>query len=118
MLARSAGVDPSRRGRSPGKDRRGVRQETGPAFVPVDTKLHAPGIRPGLVPRPRLQERLSAAKAKLLLLSAPVGYGKTTLLAERRAQAWDEQVFAWVTLDTGDDDPARLWRYVVEAMRR
>ena len=49
----------------------------------LETKLYLPRPRAGLVPRPRLSERLDAgAAAKLMLVSAPAGFGKTTLLAE------------------------------------
>src|SRR5438067_9738837 len=60
---------------------------------------------------------MSASTAKLLLVGAPVGYGKTTLLAEWREREAGERAFAWVSLDQGDADAARFWTYVVEAVR-
>jgi len=49
----------------------------------LETKLYLPGPRENLVPRPRLRERLDReAAAKLMLLSAPAGFGKTTRLTE------------------------------------
>ena len=52
------------------------------------------------------------------VLSAPTGYGKTTLLAHWRQVEEAEVLFAWVSLDEQDNDPARLWRHIVEALRR
>ena len=86
----------------------------------VETKLFLPSLRPGLVPRPRLLERLDRGLgAKLMLVSAPAGFGKSTLLvewltaAESRAGATVRG--AWLALDAADNDPARFWRYVVAA---
>ena len=64
------------------------------------TKLLVPPLRPGLVPRPRLVERLNAGlHRKLTLVSAPAGFGKTTLVA-----AWLRDIdrpCAWLSLDAG-----------------
>ncbi len=87
------------------------------------TKLFAPARRPVLVGRPRLIERLEAgleAGRKLLLISAPAGFGKTTLVS-----AWIEQVVqrqhvtrvAWLSLDDGDNDLPRLLTHVVAALQ-
>lgn len=112
------------------------------------TKLYCPPPRANLVPRPRLLERLDAGlyqangfTRKLTLVSAPAGYGKTTLIAEwlnkrnRGGRIKDEiQSFAsaqdrpsslilhpprvaWLTLDEGDNDPARYLAYFVAALR-
>ena len=79
--------------------------------------MTAPAPRPGLIPRADLQARLEAAlEAKLCLLDAPAGSGKTTLLAQWCATAGAGRV-AWVSLDEGDNDPTRLWVYVVEALQ-
>ena len=85
----------------------------------LTTKLYAPQARPDLVPRPRLGERLEEATAsKLILVSAPAGYGKTTLLSEWRARRLgDGYPVAWVSLDGGDNDPARFLSYLVAALR-
>jgi LuxR family maltose regulon positive regulatory protein len=83
--------------------------------VLLATKLHVPRPRPDLVPRPRLAERLDEGLARgLMLVCAPAGYGKTVLLADwvRRGQ----QPVAWLSLDAGDNDPARFWRHGVAAL--
>ena len=89
----------------------------------IETKLFRPSPRPGRVPRPRLRERLDRGRgAKLTLVSAPAGFGKTTLLVDWLASV-DESPegislrSAWLALDEGDNDPARFWRYVVAALR-
>jgi len=80
----------------------------------LETKLYVPGRRPGLVRRPRLSERLDRGLGrKLMLVSAPAGFGKTTLLAEWLAN----QPTAWVSLDHNDNDPATFWAYVIAALR-
>jgi len=84
----------------------------------LTTKLYVPRARPGLVPRSRLLERLDAgAAARLTLLSAPPGFGKSTLLAEwsRAATAAPRRV-AWLSLDAGDSDPGSFWSYVVASL--
>jgi LuxR family maltose regulon positive regulatory protein len=84
----------------------------------VWTKLVPPTPRAGLIARDRLQASLQAGlDAKLCLLDAPAGSGKTSLLAQWRATAGTGRV-AWVSLDESDNDPTRLWTYVVEALRR
>src|SRR5437764_1803839 len=95
-----------------------------PDHAPVDpllaTKLAIPPARPALVPRPRLIARLIAGlKGPLTLLSAPAGSGKTTLLSAWRATPEGQKLpVAWVSLDEGDNDPTRFWRYVVTALDR
>ncbi|MSP12991.1 MAG: hypothetical protein EXR62_08535 [Chloroflexi bacterium] len=91
-----------------------------PETALLATKLFIPPARPSLVPRPRLTQRLDAGLTlKLILISAPAGSGKTTLLSEwRSAPPASEAPFAWVSLDEGDNDPARFWSYVVAALRR
>ena len=85
--------------------------------VLLATKLNVPGSRPDLVPRPRLAERLDEGLGEgLVLVCAPAGYGKTVLLAEwvRRGR----HPVAWLSLDAGDNDPARFWRHAVAALDR
>ena len=88
----------------------------------VDTKLHLPSGRAGAVPRPRLAARLSRGlAAKLTLVSAPAGFGKTTALAQWLAettQAPGGPAVAWVSLDEHDDTPGVFWSYVLAALRR
>ncbi|MBI3943186.1 MAG: hypothetical protein HY326_09255 [Chloroflexi bacterium] len=84
------------------------------------TKLYIPPARSSLVPRPRLTRRLdSGLVLKLILISAPAGSGKTTLLSEwRTGPPSSDTPFAWLSLDEGDNDPARFWSYVVAALQR
>ena len=85
--------------------------------VPIlQTKLYIPPIRPELVSRPRLIERLdSGLRRKLTLVSAPAGFGKTTLVSEWVAGS-DLHV-AWLSLDEGDNDPTRFLAYLVAALQ-
>ncbi len=80
------------------------------------TKLFVPPTRPGLVPRPRLVERLkSGLSFDLTLVSAPAGFGKTTILSQ-----WSSETkprVAWISLDEGDNEPTRFWYYFIAAMR-
>jgi LuxR family maltose regulon positive regulatory protein len=80
------------------------------------TKLFISPLRPEIVPRPHLIARLDGAiKSKLTLISAPAGFGKTTLLKEW-IEGSDLRV-AWVSLDPGDNDPLRFWAYVAAALQ-
>jgi len=105
----------------------------------LQTKFYIPPVRPELVPRPHLIERLNAGlHRKLTLISAPAGFGKTTLLSEwvsdfrlwtadfglgaNGAQIRDPKSeirnrVAWVSLDEGDNDPARFLSYFVAALQ-
>ena len=85
----------------------------------LETKLHVPRRRRGLVARPRLLERLSLqAESELTLVSAPAGFGKTTLLAEwLAAVAADGRSVAWLSLDKGDNDPVVFWTYLIGALQ-
>ena len=86
--------------------------------VLVRTKLHVPEVRPGLVERRALVDRLvEGSDRKLTLVCAPAGWGKTRVFAEWHATEGAARPFAWVSLDEGDDDPVRFWSYVVAAMR-
>ena len=81
------------------------------------TKLHMPGSRPDLVPRPRLAGLLDEGLARgLVLVCAPAGYGKTVLLADWARRGGHRA--GWLSLDAGDNDPARFWRHVVAALDR
>ena len=102
----------------------------------VETKLFIPRPRESTVPRPRLGERLVHNRdLRLTLLSAPAGFGKTTLLADwlheqatgpdgatqntRAGTGHDrERVTAWVSLEEDDRDPVRFWTYVATAVQR
>lgn len=80
----------------------------------IRSKL-APGRLPsGVVSRPALLERLSKGhRCSLTLVSAPAGFGKTTLVT---AWASEHSSVAWVSLDKGDTDPARFWAHVIAAL--
>ena len=76
-------------------------------FALVRTKMIFPRLRSELVSRPRLSEELSRAEdAALILVSAPAGFGKTTLVA---AALDDGAPVAWVSLDARDGDGRRVW---------
>jgi len=82
------------------------------------TKLYVPPPRPKIVLRPRLIERLNqgfSSGCKLTLISAPAGFGKTTLVSEWFAGC--ERPVAWVSLDEGDHDPTRFLTYLVAALQ-
>jgi LuxR family maltose regulon positive regulatory protein len=84
----------------------------------LTTKLYIPPVRPGLVPRLHLIERLNEELRlghRLTLISAPAGFGKTTLLSEWAAGCG--RPVAWVSLDEGDNDPARFLAYSVGALQ-
>ena len=85
----------------------------------IATKMYVPKPRRGLVRRPRLRERLrKGSESRLTLVSAPAGFGKTTLLAEWLDQTSDESsCVAWVSLDSSDSEPASFWTYVVTALQ-
>src|SRR5437763_15646870 len=85
----------------------------------LETKLYIPRWRPGLISRPRLIERLNqGAERKLTLVSAPAGFGKTTLLAEWLAtSAGDDRPVAWLSLDQNDNHAASFWTYLIAALR-
>lgn len=83
----------------------------------AEAKLAAPRQRAGMVRRPRVLRVLDGgAEAALTLVAAPPGYGKTT--AVRAWCAESDSALAWVTLDVGDNEPARLWTYVATAVDR
>src|SRR5690348_3392684 len=80
------------------------------------TKLYIPPPRPHLVLRPRLIARLNKGlHHKLTLISAPAGFGKTTLVSGWVAGC--ERPTAWLSLDEGDNDPVRFLTYLVAALQ-
>jgi LuxR family transcriptional regulator, maltose regulon positive regulatory protein len=85
----------------------------------LDTKLFAPRRREGLVSRPHLTDRVQRGiRSKLTLVSAPAGFGKSTLLAEWLAVApADGSVTAWLSLDPGDNHPVAFWTNLIAALR-
>lgn len=91
--------------------------KTLPGPVLIDTKLRAPHLPREIVSRDRLVELARGnPRCKLILVSAPAGYGKTTFLAEWRER--ETTPFAWISLDPNDRDPVRLCAYVIEAVNR
>ena len=82
----------------------------------LTTKLHIPTPRAGIVSRPRLVERLDEwLQGKLTLISAPAGYGKTTLVS-----AWLDTIqtpAAWFSIDEGDSDLSRFLAYLASALQ-
>ena len=80
------------------------------------TKLYTPPSRLNIVLRPCLIERLTGAMhCKLTLISAPAGFGKTTLVSEWLAGC--QRPAAWLSMDEGDNDPTRFLTYLVAALR-
>ena len=83
----------------------------------LTTKLYIPPPQPRVVLRPRLIERLNEGlHRKLTLISAPAGFGKTTLLSEWVASSCSRPA-AWLSLDEGDNDPTRFLAYLVAALQ-
>src|SRR5579859_7987559 len=80
------------------------------------TKLFVPRPRPNIVPRPRLIERLNEGlRGSLTLIAAPAGFGKTTVVSEWVAGCG--RPTAWLSLDEGDNDPARFLLHLVAAVQ-
>ncbi|HEY4864602.1 MAG TPA: helix-turn-helix transcriptional regulator, partial [Candidatus Dormibacteraeota bacterium] len=109
-------------GRRPGHGPRAFTDST-PARTlldaPIETKLHAPRSRREWVERRELVRSLAdSAAAKLILVDAPAGFGKTTLVAQWRSSVIEQRRFAWLSLDRSDNDPVRLWWHVVSALQR
>jgi LuxR family maltose regulon positive regulatory protein len=86
--------------------------------APMETKLHPPGARVEWLPRRELAMQLAASPAKLILVEAPAGFGKTTLIAQWWSSPSERRSFAWLSLDRGDDDPGRLWWHIACALYR
>ena len=87
------------------------------ATLILPTKLFAPPLRPGWILRQRLIERLNAGnQCKLTLVSAPAGYGKTTLIS-----SWLQETnipSVWLSLDEGDNDPIRFFQYFITSLQK
>ena len=82
----------------------------------LTTKLYTPQLSIDLVPRPRLYARLDeGSKRKLTLVSAPAGFGKSTLMTGWLAESGRQA--AWLSLDEGDNDPVRFWTYLIAAIQ-
>src|SRR5262245_15456081 len=96
----------------------------------LSTKLAVPRLRASIVPRDALLARLDGGlQIKLTLVSAPAGFGKTTLVSEWIADLFrtsfedgqqppsNDLKVAWISLDASDNDPVRFWRYILTASR-
>lgn len=82
----------------------------------LSTKLFLPTPEPTFLPRPRLIQKVNESlSCKFTLVSAPAGYGKTTLMREWTKQA--RTPVAWLILDETDNDPVRFWSYVIAALQ-
>src|SRR5437764_11972445 len=80
------------------------------------TKLYLPPLRPNVVSRPRLLERLNEGlHRKLTLIAAPAGFGKTTLVSQWLAGG--SRPTAWLSLDEGENDLTRFLTYLVAALQ-
>ena len=88
--------------------------------VPLfETKVQVPLRRAGLVARPRLRTLLDQGRRTMLtLVSAPAGFGKTTLVVDWLAEGSHGSAVAWLSLDRRDNDPAVFWPYLVASLHR
>ena len=103
---------------SAGRSDSGVGEAAARAVL-LATKLHVPAIGAQLVQRAALLDALSAGRRrKLTLLSAPAGWGKTTVLAQWALGAGEDQRFGWLSLDHSDNDPVWFWMYVIAALQK
>jgi LuxR family maltose regulon positive regulatory protein len=110
-------VDASIVGGAARHQQRDLRSWVGPAFELVESKLHPPWMRPGIVPRSVLVQRLLASHtAPVICVVAPPGYGKTTLLAQWARRKGGR--VGWVTVDRRDNDPVVLLTYLAVAVDR
>jgi len=82
----------------------------------LTTKLNIPQLSADLVPRPRLYKRLDEGLThKLTLVSAPAGFGKSTLMIGWLVE--NKYTAVWLSLDDGDNDPVRFWTYFIAAIQ-
>ncbi len=110
MATRAPGRDPAT---TTGARRRGSSAH----FDVAESKLHAPALRPGLVTRTSLLDRLDRAGATpVICVVAPPGYGKSTLLSQWADRRQDQ--VGWVSLDHRDNDPAVLLTHIAVAVDR
>jgi LuxR family transcriptional regulator, maltose regulon positive regulatory protein len=86
--------------------------------VTVATKLHIPPARPDAIRRVQLVGRLvGSTGSRLTLVAAPAGSGKTSLLSEWHSDPRELRPFAWISLDSADNDPVRFWDGIIGALR-
>ena len=83
----------------------------------LTTKFYIPTLRPDHVPRPHLIEKLNkTSHYRITLISAPAGYGKSTLISEWCSQS--EKPVCWLSLDERDNDPHRFLNYILTALQQ
>jgi LuxR family maltose regulon positive regulatory protein len=87
------------------------------AARPLDWSKLQPPVPRRRVSRSALLELCTGAPHRLTLIRAPVGWGKSTFLADWYASARETRPFAWLALDRGDNDPVTFWTYLIEALR-
>ncbi len=91
------------------------------AYQVLSTKLYVPPIQPGLVRRPRLVQHLESdyqGGKRVTLVSAPAGFGKTTIIREWIAASDQKKPFGWLSLDDADNDPTRFLIYLASAVQK
>ncbi len=91
------------------------------AYQVLTTKLYNPSIRADLVQRPRLVGRLESgyqAGKSVTLVSAPAGFGKTTLINQWISGSQPRKAFGWISLDDGDNNPTRFLTYLIAALQK
>ena len=87
-----------------------------PGMRLLHTKLLIPGAHPVIIERSNLNRKLAAGlNSKLVLVTAPAGYGKTTLLSNHFEST--NRPTAWVSLDARDNEPIRFWSYYIAAIQ-
>ena len=98
----------------------GAQQGSSSTVPLLDTKLCVPRPRRNVIRRPRLDSRLTVAELPALtVVSAPAGFGKTTLLTSWLAESHvADMSAAWISLDTADNDPGRAFAGTVESVGR
>lgn len=85
----------------------------------IETKFQIPQVSHGLIVRERLNQRLRRVlECKLTLISAPAGFGKTTLIGSWATDPENESLTAWVSLDRNDNDSIRFWQYASSSLAR
>src|ERR1700712_332187 len=93
---------------------RASRQGSVPASPRLSAKLEQPATGVRMIRRSRQIDQLRQTEAPLIVLTAPPGFGKTTLLGQWAQE--DERPFSWISLDDGDNDPAVLLMYLMRVL--
>jgi len=105
---------PAARGTARESAREALERSPAPPFDVVESKIHVPSLRSGTVSRTALVNRLRATAEPIAIMTAPAGYGKTTVLAQWAVR--DSRPFAWISVDDRDNDPIVLLRHVALAL--